>query len=124
MTWRTMLVKLFSGSNFLLVALLLLGCTIMGWQIEVASQEMVGKAALLIENQKILRIYRICNRQCAKLQATCNGKNIAGCIRASACTCACDLQQEPNSPSADSLRQCVRYGTVHSQAPNLRIPKS
>lgn len=124
MTWRKMLGKSSSVSKLLLVALLLMGFTLMAWQVGIATKNNVDKAALLVENQKLLKIDGICNKQCAKVQATCNGKNMAGCFRASACSCACKLQQEPTSPSADSLRQCVRYGTTHAQALMLRKPKT
>lgn len=115
MTWHKMLGKAFAGSRWLLGAFFLLGCALMVWGGEVASQKIIDKAALLQEDQKMQRIAGICNRQCATLQATCNGKNMAGCYRASACMCACTLQQDPMSPSGDSLRQCIQNGTAHAQ---------
>ena len=124
MAWHNMLGKAFSGSRWLLVVFFLLGCTLMVWAGEVASQKIIDNEKLLQENQKSQKIARVCNRQCAKLQATCNGKNITGCYRASACVCACTLQQDPTSPSGDSLRRCVRNGMVHAQAINLNIPNS
>lgn len=122
MTWQKMFRKAFSGSRWLLGAFFLLGCALMVWGGEVASQKITDRAALLQEDQKIQRIAGICNRQCAALQATCNGKNMAGCYRASACMCACTLQEDPMSPSRDSLRQCVQNSTAHAQKLNLNIP--
>ncbi len=122
MTWRTMFVKAFANSRWMLGTLFLVGCALMVWGGEIASQKIIDKAAFQQENQKNQRIADVCNRQCATLQATCNGKNMAGCYRASACVCACTLEQDPNSPSADSLRQCVRNGTLHAQASNLNMP--
>lgn len=120
MTWRKMLGKAFSGSRWLLGAFFLLGCILMVSGVEIASQKIADKQKQLLENQKIQKISHICNRQCAALQATCNGnsvknKDFSGCYRASACMCACTLQQDPASPSADSLRQCVRNGEAHAQ---------
>jgi len=125
MTWRKMLGKAFAGSRWLLVAFFLLGCTLMVWGGEVAAQKIIDKEKFLQESQKTQKIARICNRQCADLQATCNAqsvaaKNFTGCYRASACMCACTLQQDPTSPSRDSLRQCVRDGEAHTQASGQR----
>lgn len=127
MTWRKMLGKTFAGSRWLLVVLFLLGCTLMVWGGEIASQKIIDKEKLLQDNQKNQKIARICNRQCAELQATCNAKsvkanNFAGCYRASACMCACTLQQDPTIPSADSLRQCARKGEIPAQALSSYVP--
>ncbi len=113
------LINTFIRTKWLLGAFFLLGCTMMVWGGEVASQRTADKEKLVKDNQKIQRIARICNGQCASLQATCNGKNMAGCYRASACVCECTLKQDPNSSSGDSLRQCIRNGITHSQALNL-----
>lgn len=115
--------KSLAVSKWLAGALFLLGCILMVWGGEVASQKIANKEKLLQENQKIQRIARVCNGQCATLQAACNGKNMAGCYRASACMCECTLQQDPTSPSADSLRQCVESGTAHAQTIELKSPK-
>jgi ferredoxin len=127
MTWRKMLGKAFGGSRWLLGVFFLLGCTLMVWGGEIAAQKIIDQERLLQENQKGQQIARICNHQCAELQATCNAKsvkanNLTGCYRASACMCACTLQQDPTSPSADSLRQCIRNGEAHAQALNLNTP--
>lgn len=122
MTWRKMLGKVFARSRWLVVALFLLGCAFMIWGAEAAAQKIADKEKRMREDQKIQRIADVCNRQCAPLQATCSSKNMAGCYRASACVCECTLQQDPASPSADSLRQCVRNGTAHAQASGLSTP--
>jgi len=128
MTWRKMLGKAFAGSRWLLGVFFLLGCKMMVWGGDIASQKIIDKEKLLQENQKNQNIARICNRQCAELQATCNAesvkaKNFEGCFRASACMCACSLQQDPNSSSGDSLRQCVRNGEARALASNLKVLK-
>jgi polyferredoxin len=111
MTWRKMLGKAFARYRWMLGVFFLLGCTLMVWGGEIAAQKITDQERLLQENQKNQKIARICNHQCAALQATCNAKNVkakdfTGCNRASACMCECTLQQDPNSPSAESLRQC------------------
>ncbi len=108
--------KSFAYSKWLVGAFFLLGCTLMVWGGELASQKILDKEKLLQENREIQRISRVCNAQCATLQAKCNSKNMAGCYRASACMCECTLQQDPTSSSADSLRQCVQNGTAHAHA--------
>lgn len=120
MTWRNMLSKAFAGFRWLLVVFFLLGCMLMVWGVEIASNKTLDKEKLLQENQKNQKIALICNRQCANLQSTCNvtsaiTKDFSGCTRASACMCACRLQLDPASPSADSLRQCVRNGEAKAK---------
>ncbi len=123
-TWRRKLGKVFSGFNWLVGALFLLGCAMMAWGI--VTQKSVDQKKLLLEQQKIQRVAHICNSQCAPLQLTCNGKNIAGCYRAAACKCACSLQQDPLNVLADSWRQCVQSNTAHAQAlgSNVTLPSS
>ena len=120
MTWRKMLNKAFARSRWLLVAIFLLGCVLMVWGGQIAAQKIRDQDRLLQENQKNQKISRICNRQCAELQATCNAQNVqakdlSGCYLASACVCSCTLQQDPDNPSAESLRQCVRNGEARAQ---------
>ncbi len=62
----------------------------------------------MIEQQQIQRVAHACTGQRASIEAACNGKNIMGCYRASACKCACSLKQDPANALADSWRQCVR----------------
>ena len=119
MTWRKIFSKAFVGYRWLLGLFFLLGCILMIWGGEIASQKIIQQENFLQESQKNQRISNICHRQCADLQSTCNGNsvktnNLSGCYRASACMCACTLQQDPTSLSADSLRQCVRNGESHT----------
>lgn len=116
MTWSKMLGRVFARSRWLVGAFFLLGCALMVWGGEVASQKISDKEKLQQEDRKIQRIADVCNRQCAELQATCSSKNMAGCYRASACVCTCKLQQDPTSPSGDALRQCVQNSSAHAQA--------
>jgi hypothetical protein len=115
-TWRNMLGKAFSGMQWLVVVFFLAGCALMAWEVHATAQEIVDHKQLLLKDQEVLRVSRICTSQCASVQATCDGKHLAGCYRASACVCACTLQQEPASPSADTLRQCVRNNEARAQA--------
>lgn len=120
MSWRRMLGKAFSGARWLLAVLFVLGCVMMAWGTHIAAQKIADREAQQQESLKNQRIALICNRQCATVQASCNSdsaktKNYSGCYRASACRCACTLQQDPASPSADSLRQCVRNGEARAQ---------
>ena len=120
MTWRKMLGKAFTRSKWLVVAFFLLGCAMMVWG--GVTQKTVDQKKLLQEQQKIQRIAHVCNSQCAQLQTSCSGKNIAGCYRAAACKCACSLQQDPLNALADSWRQCVQSNTAHAQAMGTNLP--
>lgn len=115
MSFRQVLGKAFSGSKWLLGAAFLAGCVLMVWGGQIAAQKITDKQQLAQENLKNQKIARICNHQCAGLQASCNANSaknndFSGCYRASACMCACALEQDPDSPSAPSLRQCVKNG--------------
>ncbi len=114
MTWRKKLQSVFSRFSWLVWALFLLGCASMAWGL--ATQKTVDEKKLRLEQQKIQSMAHVCNNQCASLQATCSGKNIAGCYRAAACKCACSLDLDPVNPLADSWRQCVRSSTMHANA--------
>ncbi len=118
---RGLLSKSFTGSKWLVGLFFLLGCALMIWGGELAAKKVSDKERLLQENLITQRIAHVCNSQCAALKATCNSKNMAGCYRASACMCACTLQQDPTSPSGDSLRKCIRNGTTHAQSLNLYV---
>ncbi len=119
MDWRRMIGKSFGRFRWLVIVFFLLGCALMAWGI--ASQKIVDKKQLLLEQQKIQVIAHVCNMRCAKLQASCKGKNLAGCYRASACMCSCTLEQDPTSPLRASLLQCVRNSTAHAQEANLKM---
>lgn len=106
LSWRKMLGKSFTRFKWLVSAFFLLGCALMVWG--VASQKVIDNKRLLLEQQKIQRIAHVCSKQCAKLQATCSKKYIAGCYHAAACTCACSLQQDPSNALSNSWRQCVK----------------
>ncbi|HQT25037.1 MAG TPA: 4Fe-4S binding protein, partial [Burkholderiales bacterium] len=111
MTWGEKLARVYGSFNWLVGALFLLGCAMMAWGI--ATQKVVNEKKLMLEQQKIQRVAHVCNEQCASIQATCSGKNIAGCYRASACKCACSLEQDPSNALAASWRQCVRNSNAH-----------
>ncbi len=88
------------------------GCAMMAWG--VASQKIVDKKKLMLEQQKIQRIAHVCNMRCEKLQHECNGKHLSACFSASACKCECTLELDPSSPQRSSLLQCVKYGESHA----------
>ena len=114
MTWGRKLAKVFGSFNWLVGAFFLLGCILMVWG--VVTEKTVDEKKLMLEQQKIQRVAHVCNQQCARLQATCNGKNIAGCYRAAACKCACSLQQDPSNALSSSWRQCVKNSNAHAMA--------
>lgn len=120
-TWREKLVKILSRLNWLVGGLFLLGCAMMIWG--VISQKQVDVKKSQQEQLKIQQIAHVCNTRCAPIQATCNGKNIAGCYRAAACKCACSLQQDPSNALAGSWGQCVRSNTAHAQSLSLEALK-
>lgn len=112
--------KAFVG-NVLLGAIFLLGCGMMAWGVAVDGQKLVDQQKGYKEQQTIQRIAHVCNSQCASVQASCNGKNIAGCYRAAACKCECSLQQDPANESAESWRQCVKDSNAHAEAANQHV---
>lgn len=128
MSWRGMLGKAFSGYRWLFGAFFVIGCALMIWGTQIASQKIADKQMQQQENQKNQQIALVCNRQCAEVQATCNSDsakthNYSGCYRASACRCACTLQQDPASPSADSLRQCVKNSEERAHELDLKLSR-
>lgn len=118
-TGRRMLGKAFADLHWVVVVLFLIGAGLMAWEVHAASERIVDQQRLLLKDREIHKVSRICSAQCAKVRAKCDGQNLAACYRASACLCACKLQQEPSSPSADSLRQCVRSNEERAKASAL-----
>ncbi len=114
MTWRRMLGKAFSRFRWLVSVFFFIGCALMVYG--VASQKIVDKKKLALEEQRIQRIEHVCHQQCSALQATCNGKNLAGCYRASACVCSCTLKQDPSTPQRETLLQCVKNSNARAEA--------
>jgi hypothetical protein len=119
-TWREKLGEIAARFNWLVGALFLLGCVMMVWGIvtqPVATPQMSSE-----EKHQLQQIARVCNSQCAALQATCSGTHMQGCYRAAACKCACSLQQDPNNASSGTWRQCVQNNTAHAQLPDTHPP--
>ena len=114
LTWRKLLAKSFSGFRWLVSVFFFIGVALMVWG--VASQKVVDRHKLMIEQQKVQRIAHVCNSRCAKLESSCNGKNLAGCFRAASCKCGCTLEQDPAGADRDSLLQCVRYNDARLKA--------
>ncbi len=119
-TWREKLSEIASRFNWLVGAMFLAGCVMMVWGIvtQPEAQPQISHEELL-KNQQVARV---CNSQCAPLQATCNGKNIAGCYRAAACKCACSLEQDPANASSATWRECVDSNNAHLKALEMSAP--
>ena len=122
MTARGMLGKAFSGLHWLVVVFFLAGCVLMAWEVHAVSERIVDNKKLLLKEQEINRISGLCEARCASVRATCDGKHLANCYRASACVCACTLQQQPSSPKAGSLRECVRSNEARAKAVARNAP--
>ncbi len=114
LSWRKMIAKTFSKFRWLVSLFFLIGCVLMGWA--VATQKVVDKQKLLIEQAKIQRIAHLCNSRCEKYEAACNGKHMEACFRASSCKCSCTLEQDPGNPQRASLLQCVKYADSRAKA--------
>ena len=94
------------------------GCMMMGWGI--ATQQPVQTPLSPEQMHKIQMISRACDSRCSEYAATCKGKNIAGCYRASACKCDCNLQLDPGNASSGAWRQCVKKYTSLAEALDAR----
>jgi hypothetical protein len=117
-TWREKLGEVASRFNWLVGAFFLLGGAMMVWG--VVTQPPAAPQVSHAEQQKLQQIARVCNSQCATLQAACNGSHMQACYRAAACKCACSLQQDPNNASSGTWRQCVQNNTAHAAALETR----
>jgi polyferredoxin len=110
-TLRNQIRDVFSRFNWVVGGLFLLGCAMMAWGI-VTQQPVQQQTTSPEEQQKMQQIARVCNSQCAKVQATCRSDNIIGCAEASACRCKCFLQQDPLNPSRGEWQQCAQRYNV------------
>ncbi len=121
-TWREKLSEIASRFNWLVGAMFLAGCVMMVWGIvtQPEAQPQISHEELL-KNQQVARV---CNSQCAPLQATCNGKNIAGCYRAAACKCACSLEQDPANASSATWRECVDSNNANLKRLEAHAPSA
>ena len=118
-TWKQKFSVISSHFNWLVGATFLLGCGMMVWGI--VMQEPVQPQLSWAEQQKIQQNARVCNKQCAQLQSSCNGKYMEGCYRASACKCECLLQQDPTNIASSEWHQCVLKNTERADALNSHV---
>jgi hypothetical protein len=86
----------------------------MGWGI--ATQEPVRTQLSPEQMHKIQMVARECDSRCAAYISSCKGDNIAGCYRASACKCECNLQLDPGNAAGGTWRQCVKKYTSLAEA--------
>jgi len=117
-TWGEKFSEISKRFNWLVGAVFLLGSTMMIWGL--VTQEPIQAKMSYEERMKQQQTSRVCNSQCAKVQATCGPKNIEGCYRAAACKCACSLQQDPNNAGSASWRQCVQSNNEHAKTLHSR----
>ncbi|MGA7594199.1 MAG: 4Fe-4S binding protein [Gallionella sp.] len=117
-TWGQKFREFFSRLNWLIGSVFAGGIVMMAWGIETQAppQTQLSPAQL----QKIQFIARSCDSRCATQIASCRGDNIAGCYRASACKCDCELQLDPNNASSGSWRQCAKKYTSLAEALDSR----
>lgn len=111
-SFRAKFGMVFSKLNLLIGVIFLIGVAMMMWGIY--TQQYLPAPVSAAEQQKAFTIARVCNAQCAAEQLSCKGGNIAGCYRAAACKCACNLQQDPDSLSATQWRQCVQKNNANA----------
>ena len=109
---------LLSRLNWPIGLIFMYGCVMMGWGI--ATQQPVQTPLSPEQMHKIQMIARACDSRCSAFAATCKGKNIAGCYRASACKCDCNLQLDPGNASSGTWRQCVKKYTSLAEALDSR----
>ena len=108
-TWRQKLKALSTRLNWTIGTVAMLGGAMMIWGFFMQPpppQQMSAE-----EIQKVQRIERVCNSQCATWISSCKGKNMEGCYRASACKCECSLQQDPTSADSSKWLQCIQKYT-------------
>lgn len=114
LTWNQKLREISCRFNWLVGGLFLLGFGMMVWG--VVMQEPIQPQLSWEEQQKIQLLARVCNKQCAQLQSSCNGNHMEGCYRAAACKCECSLQQDPANPSSNAWHQCVQKNNERAEA--------
>jgi len=121
-TWRQKFSEMSSRFNWLVGAFCILGCGMMVWG--VIMQEPVQPKISWEEQQKVQQFARVCNKQCAQLQSSCNGIHMEGCYRAAACKCSCSLQQDPANVASNEWHQCVQKNTERADklSSQMNIP--
>lgn len=113
-TWVQKLGVFFSRLNWPIGLIFIYGCVMMGWGI--ATQEPVRTQLSPAQMHKIQMVARTCDSRCSTYISSCKGDNIAGCYRASACKCDCNLQLDPGNAASGTWRQCVKKYTSLAEA--------
>jgi polyferredoxin len=106
--------EFFSRLNWPIGLIFIYGCVMMGWGI--ATQEPVRTQLSPAQMHKIQMVARTCDSRCSTYISSCKGDNIAGCYRASACKCDCNLQLDPGNAASGTWRQCVKKYTSLAEA--------
>lgn len=119
-TWVQKLRELFSRLNWPIGLIFVYGCVMMAWGI--AMQEPVRTQLSPAQIQKIQMVARTCDSRCSTYISSCKGDNIAGCYRASACKCDCNLQLDPGNAASGTWRQCVKKYTSLAEALSSHKP--
>jgi polyferredoxin len=109
--------NMMSRSNLLVGALFLFGFSL-------AVAGVVGSVSRPHVQTKAERLAhqtaQFCQAQCISKRTACQSGNVAACYQAAACECQCQLTRDPNNPSANAWRQCVRNSTANAQAAQAR----
>ncbi len=113
-TRQKILAIVFTRFNWLMGSIFLLGAAMMMWGIY--TQPPIAPQVPIEQQLKERQITRACSNQCVEQQALCKAGRIAECYRASACKCACFLQQDPGNAASSEWRQCVEHYTAEAGA--------
>ena len=119
-TWVQKLREFFSRLNWPIGLIFVYGCVMMAWGI--AMQGPVRTQLSPAQIHKIQMVARTCDSRCSTYISSCKGDNIAGCYRASACKCDCNLQLDPGNAASNTWRQCVKKYTSLAEALSSHKP--
>jgi polyferredoxin len=109
-TWKQKLKALSTRFNWIMGAASILGLAMMTWGVVMQPAPLPQKSPAALQN--IQHITQMCNSQCAAFITSCKKHIMQDCYRASACKCACNLQQDPANTESEAWRQCVRRFTT------------
>ncbi len=91
-----------------------LGCGLMVWG--AWSQPHIDLVQQEKDQARQRQLAHICQPRCAALQVQCRGDRLDRCYEAAACTCSCELEQDPVNPQRATWESCVRLNHQHRQA--------
>ena len=116
-TWMQKFREFLSRLNWPLGLIFIYGCVMMGWGI--ATQPPERTQLTPAQLHRIQMVARTCDSRCSTYTASCKGDNIAGCYRASACKCSCELQVDPGNAASGTWQQCVKKYTSLAESASL-----